>query len=367
MKISLCVFPSFVMTAWGFTPLSTPSHSVSALNAGTNFNEMIPLKKGSTCALITPFDPETGKIDFPGLENLLQWHLDAGTDNLCILGTTSEASVMSMEERKQVLATAVDMCKGTIPLLVGTGTINPESVQKMTQQAIDMGADASLLVTPYYVKPPQRALIQFFSKMADLGLPTILYNVPGRTACNIQDDTILELSSHPNIVGIKDATGDINRLRALQEGLQGENDDFLLYSGDDGTTKDFILAGGHGCISVTSNIVPHMMHDMVHAALEGDVAKATSLDNILRPLHSKLFVESNPIPCKWAAQRIGLIDSAYCRPPLSEMDPQFGPTVDQALNEVGFLGVNRLSSLQQQEIFPLASHSDVTLPKAERV
>lgn len=319
------------------------------------------LNKGSTCALITPFT-EWGRIDVPGLEKLLQWHLDAGTDNLCVLGTTAEAAVMDIEDRSVVLNTVIKHCKGKIPILVGTGTINPEAVKEMTQQAIDMGADANLLVTPYYVKPPQRALIKHFSKVGDMGLPMIMYNVPGRTASNMEDATIKTLSQHPNIVGIKDATGDLSRLESLQLAIKGSPDigEFLFLSGDDSTTKDYILQGGDGCVSVTANIVPHMMKEMTEAALNGDIKKANELDATLADLHKKLFVESNPIGCKWAAKRIGLIDSDYCRPPLARMDPKFETVVDKALRSAGFLGVSRLPRI-------LANHDDAALPEEERV
>jgi 4-hydroxy-tetrahydrodipicolinate synthase len=321
----------------------------------------MPLRKGSTCALITPFD-ETGKIDVAGLEKLLQWHLEGGTDNLCVLGTTAESAVMDMDDRALILKTVVERCKGKIPLLIGTGTINPEHVKEMTQQAIDMGADASLLVTPYYVKPPQRGLIQHFTRFADMGLPVIMYNVPGRTACNMEDATVLELAQHPNVAGIKDATGDLSRLEPLKSAMKGlpGTEEFLFLSGDDGTTKDFILMGGDGCISVTANIVPHMMKEMTQAALRGDVKRANELDDRLALLHKKLFVESNPIGCKWAAKRIGLIESDYCRPPLAKMDPKFETVVDEALSQAGFLGVSRIDHM-------LATHDDYVLPAEERV
>jgi 4-hydroxy-tetrahydrodipicolinate synthase len=307
------------------------------LYAGTNANEMIPLKKGSTCALITPFT-ENGKIDVAGLEKLIDIHLEAETDNLCVLGTTAEASVMSMEERALVLTTIVNKAKGKIPLLVGTGTIDPVSVKRNTQQAIDLGADASLVVSPYYVKPPQRGLVRHFTDAADMGLPVILYNVPGRTAVNILDETIATLAEHENIVGIKDATGDICRLTSLKKILGEEGSkNFLKYSGDDGTTTDFLLEGGDGCISVTANIVPKQMHDMVHSALDGDDKKAVELNKPLALLHKRLFVESNPIPCKWAASRLGLISNAYCRPPLDVMDPQYINYVEEALAAAGLL------------------------------
>jgi 4-hydroxy-tetrahydrodipicolinate synthase len=293
------------------------------------------LRKGSTCALITPFTP-SGKIDVRGLENLLDFHSEKGTDNLCVLGTTAEAAVMSMEERELVLKTAVNKVKGKIPLLVGTGAIDPNAVKAMTQQAIDLGADASLLVSPYYVKPPARGLIRHFTEMAGLGLPLMLYNVPGRAVVDLSDETIATLAEHDSIIGVKDATGDLSRVPSLKLAL-GENTEFLLYSGDDGTTKEFVLQGGDGCISVTANIAPDIMHNMVQAALRGDEAEATRLNDLVHELNEKLFIESNPIPCKWAAKRAGLIDSAYCRPPLDEMDPRFVGVVEEALKLAGLI------------------------------
>jgi 4-hydroxy-tetrahydrodipicolinate synthase len=301
------------------------------LHVGTNSNEIMPMKRGSTCALITPFT-EDNKIDVPGLEKLIDFHLESGTDNLCVLGTTAEASVMSMEERELALKTIVGKAKGKIPLLVGTGTIDPASVKKYTQQAIDLGADASLVVSPYYVKPPQRGLIHHFVTMADMGLPVMLYNVPGRTAVDLSDETIATLSQHDKIIGIKDATGDISRLTSLRKFLGEEaSNDFLKYSGDDGTTTDFVLEGGDGCISVTANIAPKAMREMVHAALQGNDQLALELNESLNLLHSRLFLESNPIPAKWAAHRMGLTSNAFCRPPLDTMDPQYNNLLEEAL------------------------------------
>lgn len=294
------------------------------------------LKKGATCAQITPFT-EDGKINVPELESLVQMHLDSGTDNLCILGTTAEASVMTMEEREVVLNTVVGLAKGKIPIMVGTGTINPDSVRSLTQQAIDLGADANLLVTPYYVKPPQRALIKHFTSIADMGLPMILYNVPGRTASNIETQTVATLAEHPNIVGIKDATGNIETLTSMIDALGENNSDFLKYSGDDGTTLDFVRNGGDGCISVVSNVAPGKMKAMLDAALAGDLEKAKAINDELDLLHSRMFVESNPIPAKWAAKRVGLISNAFCRPPLDTMDPQYEPAVEEALKAAGLI------------------------------
>eukprot|EP00531_Pseudo-nitzschia_arenysensis_P005909 CAMPEP_0116138634 /NCGR_PEP_ID=MMETSP0329-20121206/12884_1 /TAXON_ID=697910 /ORGANISM="Pseudo-nitzschia arenysensis, Strain B593" /LENGTH=342 /DNA_ID=CAMNT_0003633625 /DNA_START=146 /DNA_END=1174 /DNA_ORIENTATION=+ len=324
---------SLLPFAFGFTPQSTSSSRTqkTSLNVGTNSNEMMPMRRGSTCALITPFT-EDNKIDVDGLEKLIDFHLDAGTDNLCVLGTTAEASVMSMDERELALRTIVGRAKGKIPLLVGTGAIDPATVKKYTQQAIDLGADASLVVSPYYVKPPQRGLIHHFTTMADMGLPVVLYNVPGRTAVDLSDETIALLAQHDKIVGIKDATGDISRLTSLKKALGDDlNRNFLKYSGDDGTTTDFVLEGGDGCISVTANIAPKAIRDMIHAGLNGNDQLAMELNEPLKLLHDRLFLESNPIPAKWAAHRIGLTDNAFCRPPLDAMDLQYKDLLEEAL------------------------------------
>jgi 4-hydroxy-tetrahydrodipicolinate synthase len=203
--------------------------------------------------------------------------------------------------------------------------------------------------------------MRHFTQIADMGLPVVLYNVPGRTASNIQDDTLAILAQHDNIVGIKDATGDVSRLQSAKLAIGRHNDEFLFYSGDDSTTRDFVLLGGDGCISVTANIVPHMMHEMVHAALDGNAAKSNELNDRLAMLHKNLFVESNPIAAKWAAKRIGLINSDFCRPPLDAMDPQYAPAVDAALQKAGFLGVSRLRTKKIQ------THHDQILPIEERV
>ena len=293
----------------------------------------IPLKRGSTVALITPFHPN-GDIHYDELRNLLRYHVESGTDNLCILGTTAEASVMSMDERAKVLTVAVEEVKGKMPILVGTGTINPQNIKAMTQQAIDLGCDASLVVTPYYVKPPQRCLVKHMTMAADLGLPVVVYNVPGRTGVNFLDENIAIAAEHENVVGLKDATGDLSRVENMRKLV---SDDFLIYSGDDGTSKDFLLKGGDGTISVTANIAAKQMADMVTAALAGKEAEATAINDRLDILHSKLFCEANPIPAKWAAQRLGLISSSVCRLPLDSLDPSLEPIVEDALRTSGLV------------------------------
>jgi 4-hydroxy-tetrahydrodipicolinate synthase len=214
----------------------------------------MPLSRGSTVALITPFLPNTMEVDYQSLEKLLQYHLDSGTSNLCMLGTTGEASVLSMDERKKIIETSVKMCKGKLPILVGVGTINPETVKSNIYQAQDLGADAVMVVTPYYVKPPQRGLVRFFTSMAACGMPTVLYNVPGRTASDCLPETIYECCRlSPNIVGVKEATGDISRVKKLRTLFSdvetGEKMNVLLFSGDDSTSVDFCLEVS--CMSVS--------------------------------------------------------------------------------------------------------------------
>jgi 4-hydroxy-tetrahydrodipicolinate synthase len=298
------------------------------------------MRRGSTVAIITPMIPETGAVDMEGLRKLLRYHVEQGTDNLCILGTTGEASVLTMEERKLILTTAVAEVKGKIPILVGTGTINPNGVKTFTQQAMDLGCDAALVVTPYYVKPPQRCLIQHMTDIADaVALPVVIYNVPGRTGVDFKDENIAIAAQHPGIIGVKDATGDVSRVETMRRltNEHASSKDFLLYTGDDEATLDFILKGGDGCISVTANVAANAMHRMVQAARDGKIEEATSINAKLLGLHKNLFCESNPIPTKWAAMRLGLVDSAYCRPPLAQLEQQFESQVEEALREAGLM------------------------------
>ena len=229
---------------------------------------------------------------------------------------------------------AVEEVKGKIPILCGTGTINPNSVKEQTQQAIDLGCDGALVVTPYYVKPPQRALVKHFVSIADMGLPVILYNVPGRTASDMSAETIAICSEHENIVGLKDATGDLSRVGQTREMC---GDDFLLLSGDDDTSLDFVLKGGDGCISVTANLDPGKMSNIMSLCLEGKDVDAKQLNANLETLHKKLFVESNPIVPKWALNRMGRITTPYCRPPLDILDSECHTIVEDALKEAGLI------------------------------
>lgn len=319
----------------GFTPsLSfTRGRAKTSLAAASNANEIIPLKQGATCAIVTPFT-STGKVDVPALRTLLRFHVEAGTDGLCILGTTGEASVLTMDERATVLKTAVEEVKGKIPILAGTGTIDPQKVKDMTLQAIDIGCDASLVVTPYYVKPPQRCLVKHFITMADLGLPVVMYNIPGRASIDFLPENMALCADHENIVAVKDATAKLERVQEMRD-LVG--DKLMLFSGDDNTGHDFVMLGGDGCISVTANVAPKAMHELMMAALAGDKAEVERINEPLKLLHKKLFVESNPIPAKWAVHRMGKIDSPYCRPPLDELDPKFYADVEQALLAAGLI------------------------------
>ena len=297
------------------------------------------MRQGSYVALVTPMT-NTGALDIPSLRSLLQFHLESGTDGLCILGTTGEAAVLSMQERKMVLDVAVEEVKGKIPILVGTGTIDPEHVKEQTLQAIDCGCDASLVVTPYYVKPPQRGLMRHFETMADLGLPVCIYNVPGRTGVDFLPENIGKLAGHPNIVAVKEATGDVSRVAKIQEACEANGvpkDSLLLLSGDDGSTDEFVLTGGDGCISVTANVAPSQMHNLMMAALKKDTEEVQRINSPLRRLHKDEFCEANPIPIKWAVKRIGKIDCAYLRPPLDELSPDLRGVVENALKEAGVI------------------------------
>jgi len=313
-----------------------PSHLAAV---GSNANERTPMRQGSYVALITPMT-ETGKIDLSSLRSLLQFHIESGTDGLCILGTTGEASVLTMDERKKVLDVAVEEVKGKIPILVGTGTIDPEHVKEQTLQAIDCGCDASLVVTPYYVKPPQRALMKHFVTMADLGLPVCIYNVPGRAGVDFLPESIGQIAGHPDIVAVKEATGDVSRVAQIQAACEANGvpkDELLLFSGDDGTTDKFVLGGGDGCISVTANVAPAIMHNLMMAALKKDEDEVNRINSPMTRMHEDEFCEANPIPIKWAMKRMGKIDCSYLRPPLDELAPEFHGVVESAMKEAGLI------------------------------
>ena len=289
--------------------------------------------QGSLVALVTPMNAD-GSLDWLGLTRLLDFHLEAGTDGIVAVGTTGESATLDEDEHCEVIARTVQHIAGRIPVIAGTGANSTTEAITLTRCAKQAGADACLLVTPYYNKPTQEGLYLHHKAVAEaVEIPQILYNVPGRTACDMQADTVARLSSVPNIVGIKEATGDLARARRIRE-LCGE--DFALYSGDDATGCDFLLQGGNGVISVTSNIAPKLMHEMSAAAIAGDAETARAADAKLAAAHRALFVEANPIPVKWALQQMGLVGPGI-RLPLTPLSEPFHETVRAALRQAGAL------------------------------
>jgi 4-hydroxy-tetrahydrodipicolinate synthase len=294
--------------------------------------------KGSIVALITPMD-ERGDVDHQSLARLIDFHIEAGTSAIVSVGTTGESATLDEAEHCAVISRCVEFAAGRIPVIAGTGANATAEAIRLTRCARDAGADAALLVTPYYNKPTQAGLIAHYGAIAEaVDIPQILYNVPGRTACDLLPATAAALASVPNIVGIKDATGDLERLSQLRA-LCG--DDFALYSGDDATGCEFMIRGGDGVISVTSNVAPRLMAEMCVAALAGDRETALALNHRLDGLHHALFVESNPIPVKWAMHAMGLAPRGI-RLPLTWLSAQLDAEVHQAMQQAGIArGVDR--------------------------
>ena len=289
--------------------------------------------KGSIVALITPMD-ERGDVDDRALARLIDFHVDAGTAAIVAVGTTGESATLDEGEHCEVIARSVALAAGRVPIIAGTGANATAEAIRLTRCARDAGAAAALLVTPYYNKPTQAGLIAHYSAVADaVDIPQILYNVPGRTACDLLPETAGELSRVPNIIGIKDATGDLARVEQLRR-LCG--DAFGLYSGDDASGCEFMLRGGDGVISVTSNVAPRLMAEMCAAALAGDRAQALAYNQQLDGLHHALFVESNPIPVKWAMQAMGLSPKGI-RLPLTWLTEPCHETVRAAMVRAGVL------------------------------
>ncbi len=272
---------------------------------------------GSIVALVTPMT-STSDIDWSALAELVEWHVAEGTDAIVAVGTTGESATLDVEEHAHVIKFVVDQVRGRIPVIAGTGANCTKEAVELTESAKALGADACLLVTPYYNKPTQEGLFQHYQYIADrVAIPQILYNVPGRTACDLLPETVLRLAGHPNIVGIKEATGDLNRAEWL---LNHCPQNFAIYSGDDPTAVELMLKGGQGNISVTANIVPRLMAELCRLAIGGQAELARALNQQLMPLHQHLFVESNPIPVKWALQRMGKIGSGIRLPLVSLSD-----------------------------------------------
>jgi 4-hydroxy-tetrahydrodipicolinate synthase len=289
--------------------------------------------KGSIVAIVTPMQ-EDGSLDLPAFRALIDFHVEAGTDAIVVVGTSGESPTVDLEEHELLIFEAVKHAAKRIPIIAGTGANSTKEAIELALFSQRAGADASLTVVPYYNKPTQEGLYQHFKAIADaVDMPHILYNVPGRTVADMSNDTVLRLAQIPNIVGIKDATGDIGRGSDL---LQRAPKDFAIYSGDDASTLALLLLGGHGGISVTANVAPQLMHQMCMAAFEGDVLRAREINFRLLGLHRKLFVEANPIPVKWAVSRMGLITNTL-RLPLTPLSVTAQGEVEEALRQAGVL------------------------------
>ena len=287
--------------------------------------------RGSLVALVTPMT-ESGDVDHVAFGRLLDWHAREGSDGVVVGGTTGESATLTAAESAELLQIAVQRLGGRLPVIAGTGGASTAHSVERTRTACELGADGVLVVTPYYNRPPQEGLYRHFSVIADASsVPLILYNVPSRTACDLLPETVERLSGHPQIIGIKDATGSIARGKEI---LERCGDDFLLLSGDDASCRELIAAGAQGVITVTGNVAPRLMHEMVEAALLDDQAGARELDERLSGLHTALFVESNPIPAKWALGRLGLI-GAGIRLPLVGLSEAQHATVLAAMRRAG--------------------------------
>ncbi|WP_020650410.1 4-hydroxy-tetrahydrodipicolinate synthase [Solimonas variicoloris] len=288
--------------------------------------------KGSIVAIVTPMFPD-GAVDWDSLSALVEWHIAEGTDGIVAVGTTGESATLDVDEHIEVIRRVVKLAKKRIPIIAGTGANSTAEAIELTRAAKEAGADAVLQVTPYYNKPPQEGLYRHFKAIAEaVDIPVILYNVPGRTGCDLLPATVARLAQLKNIVGLKEAKGDLARIQELL--ALGLPRDFAIYSGDDATACESILMGAHGDISVTANVAPRKMHEMCAAALAGDRAKAERIDAELQPLHKHLFVEPNPIPVKWALNEMNKIPAGL-RLPLVAMDPSHQDVVRSALRTAG--------------------------------
>jgi 4-hydroxy-tetrahydrodipicolinate synthase len=287
--------------------------------------------EGSIVALVTPMEQD-GALDVESLNRLIEFHIEQGTDGIVAVGTTGESATLDEAEHCEVIRLVVDRVAGRIPVIAGTGANSTAEAIHLTRRARELGADACLLVTPYYNKPTQEGLFLHHKAIAEaVDIPQILYNVPGRTACDMLPATVARLAEIPNVIGIKEATGKLER---AEEIIRLCGPDFLLYSGDDATAREFCLLGGHGVISVTANVAPKLMHEMCAAARAGDRAAAEAIDAKLAALHRDLFIESNPIPVKWAVHEMGLIKSGI-RLPLTWLSEGCRDIVRNAMRPIG--------------------------------
>lgn len=288
---------------------------------------------GSIVALITPMHAD-GSVDWEKLSRLVEYHIKEGTDAIVAVGTTGESATLAPKEHIDVIAHVVKVAAGRRPIIAGTGANNTQEAIELTSEAKNVGVDACLLVTPYYNKPPQRGLIKHYEAIANaVDIPQWLYNVPGRTSVDLLPESVEVLADLPNITAIKEATGDIDRARRL---IDSVGDRMAIYSGDDETAYKLMLAGGKGNISVTANVAPALMHELCMLALDGKAEEAKALNERLMPLHAAMFLDANPIPVKWALQRMGYCESGI-RLPLVELDTRMQVKVESVLDQMGLL------------------------------
>ncbi len=303
-------------------------------NRGFTFSRTnMTMIQGSLVAIVTPMHAD-GSLDLPCLRKLIDWHIAEGSDGIVIVGTTGESPTVTVEEHCELIRVAVEHTNKRIPIIAGSGGNSTAEAIALTTFAKNIGADASLQVVPYYNRPTQEGMYQHFKKIAEsVDIPVILYNVPGRTVADMSNETMLRLAQVPGIIGVKEASGNIARDTDL---IRQAPVSFAVYSGDDATAMALMFCGGKGNISVTANVAPRAMHEMCAAAMNGDIAKAISINNRLIPLHTKLFIEPNPLPVKWAMVEMGLIPSGM-RLPLVPLSQQFHETVRAAMRESGVL------------------------------
>ncbi len=288
---------------------------------------------GSIVALVTPM-LDNGQVDYPGLRRLIDWHIAEGTDCIGVVGTTGESPTVSVEEHCEIIRVSVEHAAGRVPIMAGAGGNSTQEAIELSRYAKKVGADCTLQVVPYYNRPSQDGMVQHFRAIAEgVDIPHVLYNVPGRTVADLQHDTVLKLAQIDNIVGIKEATGNIERAQWL---IKQAPKGFSIYSGDDGTAVALMLLGGHGNVSVTANIAPRLMHELCRAAVDGQARRAAEIQLRLLPVHKQLFCEPSPAPTKWAMARLGLCGGAL-RLPMVPLSASGQAQVEQALRDAGLL------------------------------
>ena len=288
--------------------------------------------KGSLVALATPFD-SNNRVDYAALKGLIEFHISEGTDGLVIAGTTGEAATMNRDEHTELVARSVEFVDGRLPVIAGAGSNSTRQTINMSRCVAETGVDALLVVVPYYNKPVQEGMFQHFTAIADAApKPVLMYNVPGRTVADMQAETVARLAVHDNIFGIKEATGDIGRMKQIQALV--DDDDFMLYSGDDFSALEFLKEGGHGIVTVSGNVVPAAIARLCSLVAQGAFDEAKEIDGSLQPLNDALFVESNPIPVKWALNQMGLIPP-HLRLPMTQFAPEYHDQMRAALTVAG--------------------------------